>query len=227
MQMQMAADDRTLPKTDRVYFTLRQRIRDLELPPGTLLKKEEIAAELGVSRAPVSEAIARLMEQGLVDILPQHGSFVAEISAGAVREGMFIRMGLETEVMRQVAETYTPELMAALDQNIEQQREALSDRDLGRFYELDEALHDRIFEFALRPRARKFLDAARAQLDRVRRLALPVERRPEETLAEHERFVEAIRTGDPAFAAASMRAHLIAVSKSIEQQLALYRTRIL
>src|SRR5215469_3629364 len=90
-------------KADRVYSDLRRRIRELALPPGTPLRKEEIAATLGVSRAPISDAINRLAEEGLVDVFPQHGSFVAPIRSADVRESLFIRTALETEALRRVA----------------------------------------------------------------------------------------------------------------------------
>lgn len=209
---------RDLLKTDRVYGILRRRIRDLELPPGAALKKEELTAEFGVSRAPLGEAIARLAEEGLVEVFPQHGSFVAEIREHAVREGLFIRMGLEIQAMRQVAISRTPELMDALDANIDRQAAALHADDLKQFYDLDEDLHEQIIGAVGHPRARHFLDSARAQLDRVRRLALPADGRPEATLREHQRLVEALRMGDADFAAAAMRAHLSAVAESVELQ---------
>jgi DNA-binding FadR family transcriptional regulator len=54
----------------------------------------------------------------------------------------------------------------------------------------------------------------------MRRLALPEPGRPQETLAEHRRLVEALRTGDPEFAAAAMRVHLTLVARTIERELA-------
>ena len=210
---------RDILKTDWVYGILRRRIRDLELPPGTALRKEELAVEFGVSRAPLSEAIARLAEEGLVEVFPQHGSFVAEIRARDVREGLFIRMGLEIQAMREAASAGDADLLAALDANIEAQAESLRVDDLQRFYELDEDLHDRIFLAVGHARARRFLDSARAQLDRVRRLTLPEGGRPEATLNEHRRLVEALRTGDADFAAGAMRVHLAAVVQAVEQQL--------
>src|SRR5208282_3843545 len=108
------------------YGHLRRRIRELALPPGASLRKEEIALELGVSRAPVSEAIARLAEEGLVEVFPQHGSFVAPIRAAEVRDALFIRTALETEAMRRLAPAADAELMARLDANIDSQSQALA-----------------------------------------------------------------------------------------------------
>jgi DNA-binding GntR family transcriptional regulator len=206
-------------KADRVYSDLRRRIRELALPPGTPLRKEEIAAALGVSRAPISDAINRLAEEGLVDVFPQHGSFVAPIRAADVRESLFIRTALETEALRRVAGIANEGLMRTLDENLGEQADALKRNDLARFHDLDEALHASIFSAIETPRASRLLDSARAPLDRVRRASLPQAGRTEATLAEHRRLVDAIRSGDGEFAAAAMRAHLAQVAHAIEPQL--------
>jgi GntR family transcriptional regulator, rspAB operon transcriptional repressor len=217
--MSIAAEDLRETKAERVYEHLRRGIRELTLPPGAPLRKEELALELGVSRAPVSEAIARLAEEGLAEVFPQHGSFVAPIRSADVRESLFIRTALETEAMRRLALAADDELMARLDDNIALQAEALADGDLARFYDLDEALHGLLFAAVESPRATRLLDAARAPLDRVRRLALPEPGRPEATFAEHLRLVEAVRSGDAEFAAAAMRVHLAMVARSVEREL--------
>ena len=74
-------------KSERVYRELRRRIREMELTPGSRLRKNDIADEAGMSRAPINEAIARLADEGLIDVFPQSGSFVAPIRpAGRSRE---------------------------------------------------------------------------------------------------------------------------------------------
>ncbi len=214
------SESREASKSDRVYVWLRRRIRELTLPPGAPIRKEEIAAELKVSRAPVSEAIARLADEGLVEVFPQHGSFVAPIRATEVRESLLIRTALETEAMRRLAPAADPALLARLGANLAEQDAALAAGDLPRFHDLDEALHGLLFAAVESPRAARLLDAARAPLDRLRRLALPEAGRPEATLAEHRRLVDAVRSGDAELAAAAMRVHLSMVSRSIERELA-------
>lgn len=210
---------RETSKAERVYGLLRRRIRELALPPGAPLRKEEIALELGVSRAPVSEAIARLADEGLVEVFPQHGSFVAPIRAADVRESLFIRTALETEAMRRLAPVAAPALIATLEANLAAQAEAIEEGDLARFVDLDEALHAAIFAATESPRALRLLDAVRAPVDRMRRLALPEPGRPQDTLDEHRRIVEALATGDAEFAAAAMRVHLTLVASTIEREL--------
>jgi DNA-binding GntR family transcriptional regulator len=216
---QIIVDERDISKTDRVYEVLRRRIRELALAPGAPLRKEEIALELGVSRAPVSDAISRLAEEGLIDVFPQHGSFVALIRSSDVRESLFVRTALEVEAMRRLAPVANPQTLAVLDANIAAQVDALAKGNLEHFYDLDEALHAAMFGAIETPRALRLLEAARAPLDRVRRLALPDQGRPEQTLAEHRALVEAIRSGDGEYAAAAMRAHLTMVGRAIELKL--------
>ncbi len=206
-------------KGDQVYTALRQRIMAMALEPGAPLRKEEIAAEFNVSRAPVSDAIARLAEDGLVDVYPQYGSFVAQLRSRDVREGLFIRIALEVEVVRQATALDDAALVTVLTDNIAAQEAALAAGDLDTLYALDEAMHEALFAAIDRPRAGKILEAARAPLDRMRQIVLPLADRPQATVREHRWIVEAVQSGDPEFAAAAMRAHLHALSASMESQL--------
>lgn len=209
-------------KSQRVYDYLRRRIRELKIPPGSPLRKNEIALECGVSRAPVSEAIARLASEGLVDVFPQNGSFVSPIRPEDIRECMFIRMALEVEAVKRVTLEPSEGLLQRLEQNIQAQADALSEKvlDLAKYDDLDEALHAEIMAAIDSPRSRHLLESARVLLDRPRFLALPEHHRPEESFNEHRRIVDAISTGDPELAASAMRVHLTKVSRAIEEKLA-------
>jgi len=209
-------------KSARVYNHLRRRIRELKIPPGTPLRKNEIALECGVSRAPVSEAIARLTAEGLVDVFPQNGSFVSPMRPEDIREALFIRTALEVEAVKLVARTADEALLNQLDQNIQAQFDALKEDelDLVRFDDLDEMFHATIIAHINSPGTQRLLDAARALLDRPRFLALPEKGRPTDTLTEHRRIVDAIRAGEPELASAAMRVHLKRVSKAIDAKLA-------
>ena len=207
-------------KSERVYRDLRRRIRELELLPGSRLRKNEIAMEYGVSRAPVSEAIARLAEEGLVDVYPQNGSFVAPIRQEDVHESLLIRTGLEVEAIRRVTQAADAELLARLEENLAAQEEAVKRNDMVKLDELDEAFHATIFAATHSPRAQRLLDATRALLDRPRFHALPEDGRPKATVAEHRRIVDAIRTGDVEMAGAAMRVHIAMVARAIERDAA-------
>jgi len=209
-------------KTQRVYDYLRGRIRELKIPPGERLRKNKIAVACGVSRAPVSEAIARLASEGLVDVFAQSGSFVAPIREEDIHEALFMRSALEVEAVKQVTREADPDLLDCLEQNLKLQAQALNAKKLNlvKLDDLDEMFHLTIISAIHSPRAQRILAAARAILDRPRFLALPEHDRPYDTLKEHMRILDAMRTGDPGLAGSAMRVHITAVSAAIEEKLA-------
>jgi len=207
-------------KSERIYQDLRRRIREMQLLPGSRLRKNVIAAERGMSRAPINEAIARLAAEGLVDVFPQSGSFVSLIRPQDVRECMLLRTVLEVEAIRRATQTADKEFFANVDENLEAQATAVRENDMVRHDNLDEAFHATIFRAVNSPRAQRLLDATRAILDRSRFHALPEAGRPKATLAEHRRIVDAIRTRDIELAGAAMRVHLTIVAQAIERDIA-------
>ncbi len=203
-----------------VYESLRRSIRELELRPGVPIDRDEVAEKLGVSRAPVGEALARLREEGLVEIRPQHGTFVAPIRPDAIREAWLAREVIEPRIAAECAERIDTELRQQLGENLDGQIAALAAGDLSDFYELDERLHALLFKAAGASRMLHFVDAIRAPLDRLRRLALPADDRADETLAEHRRIIDAIIAGDADLAAAAMRSHTRQVKQALEPAVA-------
>ena len=96
--------------TVHVTDILRSAIVTLDLKPGEIIDKGAICERLGVSRFPVSEALARLQAEGLVDILPQRASTVSLIRIADVLEYMLIRKALEAESVRVVTNNLDPSL---------------------------------------------------------------------------------------------------------------------
>lgn len=99
---------------ERVHHVLRSAILDLTFPPGARLRKQELAERFGVSRAPVTEAIALLTAEGLVERMPQMTAHVARLSVVALREETFLRSAIEGAVVEQVARTRTDLQLAQL-----------------------------------------------------------------------------------------------------------------
>ena len=109
----MRCDSKSLPISGRCRARRRAATSPLQSPiccarpslrstcnPGEVLDKGAICERLGVSRFPVSEALARLQAEGLVDILPQRGSTVSLVRIADVLEYMLIRKALESEAVR-------------------------------------------------------------------------------------------------------------------------------
>src|SRR3954447_13952822 len=87
-----------------VYGALRTAIVATELEPGRQISENEVADMLGVSRTPVREAVARLRDDQLVEVVPQLGTFVSRISVAGVDDAQFLREALECSAVRLAAE---------------------------------------------------------------------------------------------------------------------------
>jgi GntR family transcriptional regulator, rspAB operon transcriptional repressor len=186
---------------------LRRAIVTLELVPGEVLDKGLICERLGVSRFPVSEALARLQSEGLVEIMPQRGSMVSRVKIGEVIEYMLIRRALESEAVRALVSRRTPQLIDLLTRNLAEQARAAKKGDRETFHTYDLEFHDLLFEAMRFERIRAVIEQARANLDRARRLILDP-RRLSLTQTEHKAIADAIALGDGEEAAAAMRAHI-------------------
>ena len=196
--------------TADVTHSIRTAIVTLALPPGSLIDKTLICAELGVSRFPVSEALARLQIEGLVDIAPQRGSTVSLVRIADVREYMLIRKGLESEALRVLIGGHDASLVDALHANLAAQRIAAEHDDAEAFHQIDIEFHDIIFSAMQFTRIKTIIDSARANLDRARRLII-TPRRLALTIAEHQAIFDGILAADAVQASRAMRAHIDAV----------------
>ena len=196
--------------TAEVTQALRHAIVTLALPPGAVLDKAGICGQFAVSRFPVSEAFARLAEEGLVDIAPQRGSTVSLVRIADVREYMLIRKGLESEALRVLIGRHDAELIQALQTNMADQRAAAARDDSETFHQIDIDFHDIIFRSMRMTKVKAIIDKARANLDRARRLII-TPRRLALTSAEHQAILAGIVAGNTPQAIAAIRAHIDAV----------------
>ena len=192
----------------RTYLSLREAILGLAYRPGEALRKGEICAALGVSRSPVAEAITRLAAEGLVDVVPQAGTYVARFSMQEIREGAFLREAIELAAVERVAATMTAAQLVDLRRNLRVQEALVADGDFAGFYKMDAALHEAILSFTGFRRLGHMADMAWVHVNRARQLVLPLPGRVAETLEEHRSVVAALEARDPAAARAAMRAHL-------------------
>ena len=192
----------------RVYLTLKDAILTLAYRPGEALRKPEICEMLGVSRSPVAEAVARLAADGLVQVVPQSGTFVARFSMDEIREGAFLREALELAAVERVAETITEDQLVLLRRNLRLQTVLVEDRDFPGFYQTDSQMHELILSFTGLRRLAGLSETAWVHVNRARQLILPEPGRVQATLAEHQAIVSALEARDPGTARAATRHHL-------------------
>lgn len=194
--------------SNRTYLTLREAIMNIGYRPGEALRNADICAQLGVSRSPVANAILRLGSEGLVDVVPKSGSYVARFSMEDIREGAFLREAIELAAVEAAAPGVTEEQLAALRRNIRIQESHVDDRDFAGFHKLDAAMHELILSFTGFRGLARVANTAWVNVDRARQLLLPRPGRVTETLQEHRAILEAMEARDPVRARDAMRIHL-------------------
>ena len=191
-----------------VYEALRDAIISTELEPGQQISENEIADKLGVSRTPVREALARLRDDQLVQIVPQLGTFVSRISVAGVDDAQFLRVALECSAVRLAAERADAAGVAKLGALVTRQELARDAFDASAFFALDDELHSTLCELSGRPIAWTIVARANGHLNRVRRLSLAEPRYIAEMIEEHKAVVHAVGEGNPDAAERALRHHL-------------------
>jgi DNA-binding GntR family transcriptional regulator len=203
-------------KADAVYGELKEAILSGALEPGSLIDKAGLCEKLQVSRFPVSAAVSRLAYDRLVDVAPQHGSFVARISLNDARERLFIRSALEGEIAAEAARRMTRADKDALAGNLRQEVAAVAAKDQATFYALDVAFHQILTAGLGMARASDVLESLRVHLERTRRLTMSTSVQLRASLSEHAAIAAAIEAEDPPAARDAMKQHLIITAARLE-----------
>ncbi|MCJ8324770.1 MAG: GntR family transcriptional regulator [Rhizobiales bacterium] len=199
----------------RVFDVLKQAIIQLQLRPGNLISEAEIAKQLGLSRQPVREAFIKLADVGLVEVRPQRGTFVMYISRKEVENARFIREAIEVAVVKKAAIGASDEDITGLWQLIERQQFDDQNGDPVSFMQHDEEFHLAIATAAGCQHAWRIIENLKAQMDRVRFIALD-NATPLKTLIEqHEMVVSAVAERAPELAGEAMRLHLAEIVISL------------
>lgn len=192
----------------RVYTALRDRILDMSLEPGLVLRKGALCEQLGVSRSPVAEALGKLSSEGLVDIVPQSATRVSRLSLPEIKEESFLREAIEVAAVAKIANERTEEQLSKLSRNLRLQILLVEDGDHSGFFETDVEFHNLILEFTGFPKVIAAADHLSLQLLRARMLLLPEKGRPKEATDEHKAILAAIKAKDSKAAQATMATHL-------------------
>lgn len=200
----------------QAFAALRHAIVTLKLRPGQAVSEQEAAQRLRVSRTPVREAFIKLAEAGLIEVLPQRGTFVRKISVKVVEDARFVREAIEVAVLRAAVGRLPTAFFTAARGLLAAQREAAAADDLERFLGLDDAFH-RAFAVAIdRAHAWAVIEAQKAQMDRVRFLSLPEATPIGRLIDQHETILDAAQRGDIAASEAALRTHLAEVLAVLE-----------
>lgn len=197
--------------TDWVYEEIRQAIIDLRLEPGEPLREAAIAQQLGVSKTPIREALARLEQEGLAATTSFKGAIVSAYSSRDLEEIYELRTLLEGAAIRTVAIEATDETRAELQEIVARSREVRDAGDLGELAGLLGRFDLIVYDQVANSRIRALIDNLRAHLTRIGNLTEAIPGRVEASVEEHAAIVEAIARHDAEDAERLMRVHIESV----------------
>lgn len=207
---------RKLSASQQIHAALRERIINLDLPPGDNLSRARIAEFYNVSQTPVRDAMMRLEEEGLLLIYPQSKTEVSRIDVTQARETQFLRISLEIEVTRWLASQIKSELLNNAEHALNKQRLALQTGDLVIFSEHDHRFHFALFEAANVSKLWELITERSGHIDRLRKLNLPDPGKATEIIAYHQRILDGIKSGDAKRTEAEVRGHLTGTLSNVD-----------
>jgi DNA-binding GntR family transcriptional regulator len=201
---------------DTAYDLIRRRILDNVWPPGHRSLEQEVALALGMSRTPVREALVRLENDGLVEVVPRHGMRVLPVSPTDMREIYEILTALECMAAEIVARRKpTDAELQPLIQATADMDKALENDDLNAWAAADERFHASLIELSgnrqLAATVWNYWDRAH----RARMFSLRLRPKPVNSTQEHTALVDRLRDGDAAGAAQVNREHRERASREL------------
>lgn len=192
-----------------VYDILRAKIVTLEFPPGTVLSRTALAKAFGVSLTPLRDAMQQLGQDGLINIVPQSGTVVKRIDVDQLQETQFLRVAVETEVVRRLALSPDADTVARARALVGMQDALLGDvGQMDMFNDLDRRFHRTLFAGVGMVNLHRMLLRRLGHLARCQRLDLPSEGKMADIVDHHKRILTSISARDPEAAAEALRSHL-------------------
>jgi DNA-binding GntR family transcriptional regulator len=198
-------------EADKAYKLLRQRVVGGHYQPGTQLKEEPLARELGLSRTPVRTALKRLVEEGLATANVGQGIRVAEWSEWDIEEMFQLRMLLEPHAARLAAQRRTSDALDQLRFSNEQMAAAIAESGpdaISKVQDANSRFHRTLLDNAGSPRLRAMLETIIDMPIIVRSFSLYTHTELEQSLHHHQDLTLAIEAGDGDLACQVMQLHL-------------------
>ncbi len=205
----MANNQKNASLAGEAYVVVRERILRGDLSIGQVISRRKLAAELGMSFLPMSEALLRLEHEGLVESRPRAGTRVRIPTREDVRGNYLVREALEMQAARLFAENATGDESADL-LKLAARVDALSQRTQGNrfvYLRLHEKLHRRVAEAARCPALCEAIDRTCA-LSSTWLCASPAAEPEAEPHRHHQELLEILSQRNPDAAGAAMRCHI-------------------
>ncbi len=188
-----------------IYNSLKTMILEKELKPGEKLVQEKLAAQLGVSRTPLMQALQMLENELLVESVPRRGMFVRNFSVDEMIDIYYCRESIECMAVRLVTLRADQKDIKALHQLFQPFLDIEGAIDAEKYQKVDEKFHNMLVKLSQNPVLKKMSKMSQI-LTLVHSLGLL--RPPEETLMEHLQIIEAMENGNFQQAELRMKNHI-------------------
>jgi len=205
---------KTLSLADQAYEMIRNAIISGKLAPQEDLPEEKIAADLGISRTPLREALRKLAIEGLVELHKGRPAMVATFTKEDSLHQMELRRVLETYNINKVAANFDPQLISNLKENISHQQAAVESDDFQHFIDLDREFHLLLAKKSHNPKLTEIIEHANTGVNRaflVLSNTLPISAK--EAVDEHIQIVEALEKQDSQKAKDEMKKHMVNIER--------------
>lgn len=196
-------------------FALRvlvENIVGVEMEPGSAVSENELSQEMELSRTPVREALIELDKLGLVKIVPQKGSYIEKIDYEKIEDAQFLRLSVETAVIKRACEVgISDEYLLLLKNNLEEQKVcASSGSDAKKMIMLDNEFHRLMFESVGKERVYDMLHTQMLHFDRLRCLTMKTfkNKKNDQTIKDHANLIYAIEQNDGELGEMLIKRHL-------------------
>ena len=212
--------------TAQAYQVLRDRILVGELPEGTPLRQAALAAELGVSRIPIREALRQLEAEGLVTFRPHVGASVSSLSLPEIEELFLLRALIETDVLGRAGGLLAPEDLERAEEVLEAFEEAFDRRDVAAWGTLNWEFHSALYGVALQPITLNVLEMLHRHCERYTRAQLALTQWEDRAMAEHRQLLDLVREEDVEEAQELLRRHILSAGEALASFLRDHRARM-
>ncbi|HEX6966206.1 MAG TPA: GntR family transcriptional regulator [Gemmatimonadaceae bacterium] len=194
---------------------IRDRILSGVYPEGQQLRQDALAAELGVSRIPVREALRQLEAEGLVTFSPHRGAVVSSFSVTEIEELFDIRATLETDLLRRAIPRLTDEDFLRAAEILDEYEAAFNARDVAAWGDLNWQLHSTLYAAANRPMTMGVIENLHHHTNRYARMQLALTHGESRAREEHRAIVTAARRRNVERACALLEAHILGAGRSL------------
>ncbi len=206
------------PLPERAYRAIKEAILSLQLEPGAPLIENELAAQLGISKIPLREALHHLETEGLVTRVPYKGVYVSNLSLKEAAEITAVRGALEGLAARLAAQRLDDKQVAEAERLLDEAERALNEGNKDLCVAKGKDFHDLLIANCGNSELPPLLQVLDDRFHRFRLLSNEVRGRTAQSQCEHRTVLEALKRRDPEAVEAAMRHHLSSVSVDLEKQ---------